>query len=512
MEQLELLKNISSSKKNIQDVPLPPFSWKTRIFLPFFIFFSIGTLLFIAGYETFLPVTTVTVSPVIPKQTQGSQAGTTVVQAAGWVQADPYLIHISALADGIVQDVFVLEGESVKKDQLLVQMISEDAELELRYAESNVQEKEADIETALADLKAAEKTLETLIERKRAVNLASAEVKETRAMQAKATAEIQIEEALLQKLESECERTTPLLKKDAASESDVINAHALHLAQQAKLQVAKQNYEVLQERLHKLEAEVEASKAHLSLKIEETHALEKAKARLKTAQATLASAQVRYDEKKIQLKRMKITSPLDGIVVKRYIEPGSKVLRMMDATHSSHLVSMYNPQKIQVRVDVPLADVALIQEGQHAEIIVEVLPDVLFQGKVTRIIHEANIQKNTLEVKVAILDPRPELRPEMLARVRFLAQKKDTSTTETRETLYIPQEALVQQESPFVWIVSHSDGQFGIAQKRNVQKGSQIIDGRWIEISSGLNISDLVVISPPRTLKENQRIEIVGEY
>ncbi len=36
--------------------------------------------------------------------------------------------------------------------------------------------------------------------------------------------------------------------------------------------------------------------------------------------------------------------------------------------------------------------------------------------------HEANIQKNTLEAKVVLGAPDPVLRPEMLARVKFLAR------------------------------------------------------------------------------------------
>jgi multidrug efflux pump subunit AcrA (membrane-fusion protein) len=53
-------------------------------------------------------------------------------------------------------------------------------------------------------------------------------------------------------------------------------------------------------------------------------------------------------------------------------------------------------------------------------VVVEVLPDTTFRGEVLRVTHEADLQKNTLQVKVGVSDPSPLLRPEMLTRVKFL--------------------------------------------------------------------------------------------
>src|SRR5690606_29574462 len=76
---------------------------------------------------------------------------------------------------------------------------------------------------------------------------------------------------------------------------------------------------------------------------------------------------------------------------------------------------------LQVRADVPLAEAARVSAGLPAEIRVEALPDRVFRGEVVRIVHEADPVKNTLPVKVRILDPDPALKPEMIARLQFLA-------------------------------------------------------------------------------------------
>lgn len=511
---LEDLNSLSKSPNTKASIPTPSFSWKTRILLPLLVIGTIVALFLKTGYEAFLPAIPVQAAPVIAKQIQGAAPKSAVVQAAGWLEANPYLIHISALADGVIKNVLVLEGEPIQKDQLLVHLIDEDAKLELRRAEAVLLEKEGDLAVAQAKLKAAQKLWDTLTERKRALAIAKSQGMEMKAMLKKAEAEIGVEQALLKKVESDYERTKPLIKGNAASEADLITSEALYLAQKAKLEVALQNVHVIQESIKRLETESEAAEEQLKLKIGELQALEEAQAQVKIAQAALANATAIRDEKMLQLQRMEIRSPIEGVIVKRYVEPGSKVLRTVDHPHSAYLFSVYNPKHFQVRVDVPLADVALIKAGQPTEIIVEVLPDQVFSGTVTRIIHEANIQKNTLEVKVALQEPRSELRPEMLARVRFLPQTAVESSKEIRESFMARTETIQSQskdsDSAYVWIIARYDGRYGFAMKRSIRVGTFKQEG-WVEILEGLNMGDLLIVSPPSTLQEGSRIEVTGE-
>ena len=86
------------------------------------------------------------------------------------------------------------------------------------------------------------------------------------------------------------------------------------------------------------------------------------------------------------------------------------------------LVSLYDPKKLQARIDVPLASVAGVGAGQEAELRVETVPGRVFHGVVSRVVSQADPLKNTLQVKVGITDPDPTLlKPEMLVRARFLA-------------------------------------------------------------------------------------------
>ena len=49
------------------------------------------------------------------------------------------------------------------------------------------------------------------------------------------------------------------------------------------------------------------------------------------------------------------------------------------------------------------------------------LPNMKFDGRLTRISGEADLQRNTLQVKVQILNPDKRLRPEMLCQAKFFS-------------------------------------------------------------------------------------------
>jgi multidrug efflux pump subunit AcrA (membrane-fusion protein) len=215
---------------------------------------------------------------------------------------------------------------------------------------------------------------------------------------------------------------------------------------------------------------------------------------------------------------MEVRSPADGIVMQRLAEPGAKFMVAMDDPRSAQAVRLYDPKRLQVRVDVPLADAAKVGVGQSATVVVGVLPDRSFGGEVTRIVNEADIQKNTLQVKVAITDPSPELKPEMLARVRFDIGGHDghgSSTTQPASTdggggaqvVFAPIDLIHRMgDSAMAWVV---DPRRGVAQHRTIQLGTAQQDG-WIAVTSGLMPGDQL-IADNEGLSDGQRVRVVGE-
>jgi len=470
------------------NVPAPSFHWGTRVVLPIAILLAFGSLFAGSMISSLKPVAEVEVTPVIERpaikksvEISSNETGNVIVQAAGWIEPAPFPVYATTLTDGTVEEVLFLEGESVEKGEFLARLIDDDALLDLKEAE--------------AEYRAAEEIFEANIERVRDAAVAKATVEETKAAWELARAELDIEKAMQKEAQLIFNRRKDLVDDGTISQEDYDTAEAKATAQDARVRVVEQRIEELEAKLKRMKAEEEAADKHLDLRIEERRDLE--------------LAEVAYEKAKLRVERLEIRAPIDGVVMERMIEPGSMMMAMSENAAMSKAAALYDPKKLQVRVDVPLADAAKIGVGQPAQIIVEVLPDQTFTGTVSRITNLADIQKNTLEVKVDVENPAPELKPEMLARVRFLSVTKDSADQQTVAgmAVFAPSE-IVANDS--VWVVSEFDGEEGIASKRSITKTGAEKDG-WAEIESGLQPGDLLIVSSPDTLKSDQPVRIRTE-
>lgn len=486
------------------NVPTPRYRWMTRAIIPAAILCGMALLLAASAADSLKPAVEVSAASVIERAGESRQTpGTAVVQAAGWIEADPYLIYATALTDGVVREVKVLEGDTVKQGQVLATLVDEDARLALEQAEAEVQSRAADLLDAQARLYAAQTDWDNPVERERAVAVAEARLAEYRATLSQLEAELVAARADVERLQSDYDRIAPLGESEVVSEADVVNARTKLEAQKANAEALKRRHEVVRAQISREEAELTAANETLRLRTEERRGLDVAKAAVARAEAALARSKASLAEVELRMERLHIKSPSDGIVVERFKEPGSKVMLGMDDKTSAVIASLYDPRKLQVRVDVPLADAAKIVVGQRAEIVADVLPDETFMGKVTRILHVADIQKNTLQVKVAIDDPSPLLRPEMLARAKFLAES-DTRRSSQATAIYSPTSAI---QSGNIYVVTEFDGTHGIVQQRSVSTIGAERDG-WIEVPSGLNPGDVVIDNPTEKFRDGQRVRV----
>jgi RND family efflux transporter MFP subunit len=134
------------------------------------------------------------------------------------------------------------------------------------------------------------------------------------------------------------------------------------------------------------------------------------------------SARVELEIAQRELDWATVKAPADGTVLKLLARPGDVV-----GPEAHGLASIYDPDKLQARVDVPLASMKGVRVGQEVEVSSEVLGASKTRGQVLRIQRESDLLKNTLQVKVQLIDPDPLLRPETLCRARFLAPEEQES-------------------------------------------------------------------------------------
>jgi len=384
-------------------------------------------------------------------------AGTMIAQASGWIEPDPYPVRVPVKADGFVETVHVLEGESIQEGDLIATMDATNAMLRVDRLIAEQREAEA----ALA-------AQQEIIRR--------AEAETQRAEAALRAAEARRDEAAdrVQRIQS--------LPDEDVSPVERIEAERAGTERYAAVTIA----------------EAERDAAHI---------------RVDAARRTADQLRTRIEQRKavreqaeLDLARTKVFSPMDGVVMERYAAPGMKRMMKMDHPESATIVTLYDPARLQVRVDVPLADIGRINTGMTARIVISAFPNRAFTGVVTRITGEADITRNTLQVKVSIRHPHPRMRPEMLCRAEFL-ETVDTDTNEgTRGAymLWIPANAIVSEEngSATVWVVDPVEE---TAHRRTIQPGTAQQNGLR-SVREGLRAGERVVTQGTDRLKTGARV------
>lgn len=462
-----------------------------------------------AARERLLSAREVTVVPVVVARAEVQQAGTPLFQAPGWVEPRPTPALVPALADGVVQELLVVEGQEVEAGESVARLIETDARLALEQAKADLRLQQSHLHRAEATLAAARRRVERPVHleavlAEAASTLAAVETELTRLPYQRRAAQ-----AALDYAEQDLER-----KRNAASAVAgryLQEAHSNHDAALARLEELKARRTSLERQIESLRRKRDAAAAQLELKTEETRQLAEAEADLETAGAQVAQAQLAVDARQLELDRMVVRAPIAGRVLELIAMPGSRVAGIGGSSpqETRAVVSLYDPRMLQVRADVRLEDVPLVQPGQPVRIETASAAGVV-QGEVLASTSRANIQKNTLEVKVAVTDPPATLRPEMLAQVTFLAPATSAGGSgdpEQRETLLIPR-PLVQQgeQGQFVWIVEPT----GTARRRTVELGTA---GReqLIEVVRGLKPTDKLIVAGREGLEDGQRVRILGD-
>lgn len=235
------------------------------------------------------------------------------------------------------------------------------------------------------------------------------------------------------------------------------------------------------------------------------------------ARATLAQSEVARDEAQLSLERTQVRAPITGVVMARLATPGALVGMLPE---DSTLLQMFDPSSLQVKVDVPLADAGRLAAGQRASVQVDALPGKVIVGRVIRLVQQADIAKNTVQVKVLLESPPLGLVPDMLARVRIETGAIRTgddavSGSAGRTEIVAPERALAglamnasgSRTGTVAVVIDVRDG-VGTVQMRAIDAASTADAQGWTLVMSGLRPGDLIVVGDSRSLAEGQSVRV----
>lgn len=164
-------------------------------------------------------------------------------------------------------------------------------------------------------------------------------------------------------------------------------------------------------------------------------ALERAEAFEASAEAQVSEAQATLEVNETDLAKAVIRSPINGIVLRRSVEPGQTVAASLQAPVLFTLAE--DLTQMELHVDVDEADVGRVKEGQGATFRVDAYPDMSFPARVTQVRFGSQAVEGvvTYETLLHVDNSDLLLRPGMTATA-------DITVTEIKNAILVPNAAL----------------------------------------------------------------------
>ena len=211
----------------------------------------------------------------------------------------------------------------------------------------------------------------------------------------------------------------------------------------------------------------------------------------------LAAARQRLEQRQVEEGELLVRAPFAGVISQRYADPGAFVTPTTTASAtagatSSSIVEL--SQGLEVLAKVPESDLGRLRPAMDASVRVDAFPDRRFAARVRQIAPRAVKTNNvtSFQVKLALVNPAPELRIGMTADVDFQTGRLEARTL-------VPTVAIVTEEGrPGVLLV----GKDSQPSFKAVELG--VSSGRDSQILSGLDPGTRVFIDLPPWAKKKR--------
>ena len=332
----------------------------------------------------------------------------------------PAKVDIGATITGRVQTVKVDEGDRVKADQLLIEL------------------ERAELAAALAQAVAAEQAALTRIAQWRDVGSLTAREQLAQA------------EANHRNVERDTARQEQLFRQGFIGEARVDEARRALTVVQSQLQTARA-----------------AAAANAPTGVDR---------RLLDDQ--LAQARAAREAAAAKLAQTALRAPAAGVVLDRNVEPGDIV------QPGKRLLSLALDGEVRLAALIDEKNLALLKVGQSALVSADAYPDQRFRAELTYLSPGIDVQRGTVEAKLAVPEPPAFLRADMTVSI-------DIAVADKPSALVIPASAVREPQSVEPWVLVLKEGR---AVRQPIRTGSRAAP--QVEVVSGLAAGSEVIVTP----------------
>jgi RND family efflux transporter MFP subunit len=223
--------------------------------------------------------------------------------------------------------------------------------------------------------------------------------------------------------------------------------------------------------------------------------LDTAEAKDRTTAAAIAATKADVAKYHTLADYTRITAPFDGVITKRYADPGALIQAgTASETQSLPLVRVSDNYRLRLDFPVSLPYVKDTHVGDPVEVRVESLGGESFTGIITRTTDRVEEQTRTMTTEIEVPNPSLKLVPGMYATVVLKVERRP-------DALAIPTEAVSAGQKSSVYVVNEQNR----VEERPVTLGLETPSS--YEVLTGLKEGDLVLIGSRSQVKPGQKVE-----
>jgi HlyD family secretion protein len=324
----------------------------------------------------------------------------TLVKASGTVEA-VVTVDVSSQLSGRIAKVFVGFNDSVRVGQPIAQLDQESFAAQVNGARAALSVARATAQVQKASL---ERAKIAILNAQTAKRLAEAQSAAIGAKQ--------------EELARDLQRKLQLVRTGSGTERDLTQTRAQHDAGIADLRASVEQIKMKEEAIAIAEAERDMADATLN-----------------NALAVVQQQEAALEQAQVDLDRTVLRAPIDGVVIKRDVNPGQTVAVSLDAKTLFKIANDLREMEVHGKIDE--ADVGQLKVGQRAQFTVDAYPDRTFSGQVLQIRKSPEVVQNVVTYTAIISAPNPDLLllPGMTAQLRIVV-------SDSGDTLKIPNQAL----------------------------------------------------------------------
>lgn len=270
------------------------------------------------------------------------------INATGRIEAT-HTVEVSSQLSGAIAEVFVDFNDRVKAGQPI-------AALDPGIYQAHVNETSAAVKVAEAKVRLQRATVER----------ARLTVQRTATDRQLAVDQAQGAQAKAGESEREMQRKLQLARAGNAPERDLTQARAARDSAAAELRAAQDQVALKTQMAAIAEAEVHMAEADLA-----------------NAEAAVEQQQGVLDQARVDLERSVLRAPIDGVVIKRDVNPGQTVAVALEAKTLFTIAA--DLARMEVHGTIDEADIGKFQIGQSVKFTVDAYPAREFDGRVLQV-------------------------------------------------------------------------------------------------------------------------------